>query len=248
MARLNFTDRKRITRDFVAIDLREVDQGLELDAAVHDLSPLALPADASVFVELQRRVQSVRHSLGTVANPTRITSQLIEEFDSPVGIVMRVIVVASDGSGRLLAVADKLKPATGNGEDGRSPLLVFRGSSTMGEEVWRLDLSNDIPVVEVNNAVGDWNAFARSSTFVAVVYPEVLRQITIWAIGLGVPDDDDAPNSAWARFIETLGLPTSAWPMVGDDEDDTADLVNEVVATFCRRHKFASQIAGSADQ
>ncbi len=98
--------------------------------------------------------------------------------------------------GLLLGVADKLLPL----QPDESLLPVeFRD---LGERIWRLDVS-DWPVLELNQRVADLGEVARSGdSFLALVYPEVVRRILHEAV---VGEEQTDPEfDAWRSERVTL--------------------------------------------
>lgn len=239
MVHLNYTDRKRISADHVELELAESGTTSTLSARLHHIDKLDFPPDAVLVLEAQRRYESMREPMGTVAAPVDVQELELDLFDSLDGVSIRLKVVAADGSGLLLGVADRLKAADRK-RKGRRSLLPFRASHELGEEVWRLDFSGDFPIVLINAALPDWNGLARSPIFIQLVYPELLRQIATWALG-GELDDEDSPRNDWLIFLRGMGLPDDGWEP--EDADEVARLADDVVARFCREHKLMTRLA-----
>lgn len=206
--RVNHTGRHRIARSLVSATIEAGDPNPLLTVSV-DLSTLELPGDATVHVEAYRRTQMERFDLGTVDRPDSVVGRPLRTFTDPEGVQLRIKVVGTTAgsAGRLLAVADRLRPdqADAGGPGGR-PLLRFRSDDGLGQLVWALDLSDDDPVVLMNDKLGDWNEAARTESFVTLVYPEILRQIAIW-VGESVVADEtlEGPVDDWARLLRQLG-------------------------------------------
>jgi hypothetical protein len=202
-----------------------------------------LPPEASVCLEIARRTQVQRFGLGTVARPSRLVDVPLAGFDDPDGVLGRIKVTSGAPTpGRLLAVADKLRPVSSpSNEPGGRPLLRFRSDDGLGQLPWMLDLSDGDPVVVLNNKLGDWHAAASSEPFVALVYPEVLRQIAVW-IGTSVAggDDVEGPLADWVGFARQIGHD----PMtLGQDADDDAirAWANLVASRFAAEHQLADR-------
>lgn len=245
MVHLNFTGRKRIRSDHVELELNESETTATLSARVHHLDKLEFPPDALLILEAQRRYESMREPMGTVAEPIDVDGLELDLFDSLDGVSIRLKVIDAKGSGLLLGVADRLK-ATDEGRAGRRSLLPFRASHELGEEVWRLDFSGDAPIVLVNAGLPDWNGLVRSPVFTQLVYPELLRQIARWALGGELDEDEDSTRADWLTFLRELGLPEDDWEP--GDADEVARLADEVVARFCRAHRPTTRLATTQEE
>jgi hypothetical protein len=198
-----------------------------------DLDDLAgLPPEAEVQVDLYRRSEVESFHLGTVGDLRVLEEAPIERFADPTSALMRVKVTSPlpEDEGRLLAAGDKIRPeAPSNASADSRGLLPFRGSDALEEQLWRLEIGAEGPVVLMNSRLPSWNATARSTHFVALVYPEVMRQIARWvAEGLR---DGETPESGgdalgdWMRFVQSLGISLdSIAPSTTDEEiTDFAD-------------------------
>lgn len=177
MTRLNFTGRRRITRERAYLHLIRESEPPILEIRSIDLSGLDLQPTAAVVVEVYHQTNYVRIDCGTVSG-IRLAAVPLEAFAGIEGVLFRLKVVGTIGSelGRLLAVADRLPPTSDDEATSRVPLLPFRGSEELGHRVWKLDLSGERPEVVLSTKLGNWRQYAQRPDFVATVYPEVLRQ------------------------------------------------------------------------
>ena len=240
--RLNYTSRHRIKRAWVEAAVIQEDDGPVLSASV-ELGQLPdLPGEAAVFVEAERRTVSVRYGLGTVSTPQPLVGQPLERFSDPDGVLLRFKVVGTgtEDNGRLLAVADKIRPefADDDNSAGR-PLLRFRSDDGIGQVPWMLDFSDDDPVVLMNSKLGDWNKAARTEPFVTLVYPEVLRQIAIWA-GKSVADgiEPEGPLADWVQLLAQHGFRVSA---DGFETRDIEEAAAAAAMSFANSHKLTDR-------
>src|SRR5437763_5250123 len=177
--RLNYTGRKKIRREDVNIALHEKRNApATFDADLTKLSEYKLPGDATVSVEARLQTRWMRFPYGTVGAITPGADRALTEFDSVDGIMFSVKVTAVTGNpGKLLAEADGIPIRfPGEAEERRNPLLPVK-SDDIGHEVYRLDFSNDPPMLLVNHAAGDKDAIVRSPLFMSIVYPAALREI-----------------------------------------------------------------------
>ncbi|WP_130510021.1 hypothetical protein [Krasilnikovia cinnamomea] len=212
---------------------------------------MGLPSDARVIVEAQNQTNYMRFQCGRVGDIVHLDNVALTEFDSHQGIGFRVKVIGDSEAdlGKLLAVADRLRVPHDAGE-GESPttgaaaresILPFKAQD-LEQLTWKLDTSDDRPIVYVNRNLPNWRDFVGSAEFRALVLPAVLREIAIWM--LRQQDVDEAepgdPVWPWKRFVEGLGWPTPQ----AHEEDKFETWVDEVVFAFTRRaHLFDDLLA-----
>ncbi len=168
----------------------------------------------------------------------------MSEFTVEGGALFRVKVIGvGEADGKLLAVADRVPATDEQDEAARTPLLPLRSSGDLGQRLWRLEIDEGPPVL-VNSGVGDWKAFALDPHFQALVYPEILRQIALWAVRENDNSEEDGDEAAaWRRFLVGLGFdPREAPP---DEADQWAD---EVATAFARKHKFLQKLVVQLDE
>ena len=182
-----------------------------------DLATLELPHDALVRVEAHRGRSAMRFDWGTVGNPVPPSDRHL--YNVPFSPRFRVMVLAPDGSGRLLALCDKLTPLW---QDERSSLLEVEFTD-LGMEVWRLkfDENGGGPALEVNKNIEDISfAVRHDEAFRSLVLPEVLRSILTRALIVeGENPDDDEENSNWRPWMLCVrDFYHEEYPQMSDDE------------------------------
>ena len=158
----------------------------------------------------------------------------------PVNPSFRVKAVAADGSGMLLAMANRVRPH----REERSGSLVWLQGEDLGREVWRLSFAGTgAPTLLVNdNISGIGDAVRNDKAFRALVMPEVLRAMLVRALlvedyGL---DDDEGDWSELVGFVrsfhdEPLGVSES-----DSDEDarkERTEWIDRAVGAFTQ-HLF----------
>lgn len=246
--RLNYTGRRKIQREDVGIALHEQPNSpTSFDADLMKLADYKLPADAVVSVEARLQTRWMRFGYGTVSAITPPTDRALTEFDSTDGILFSVKVTAASGiPGMLLAEADGI-PAKfpGEAEERRNPLLPVK-SDEIGHEVYRLDFSNDPPILLVNRAAGDKDSIVRSPLFMSIVYPAALREILnriVHVEELDDPDDDgESWQARWLRFATSLPC---VGPIPAKDDGDRDQWIDDAVASFAKQQGMLNRfIAG----
>lgn len=238
--RLNFTHRKRINREHLAISLgRTANGSIEFDASI-DLSSYDLPPDAHVFIEAYRRTALMRFPAGTVAAIALPEVRELSEFSRPEGIQFRVKVSSPEPDrGKLLAEADRIgfqEPEEINEE--QVPLLPVEATE-LGALVWKLDLT-DKPTLLVNEKLGDWREVVRAEAFITLVLPEAFRQVLtrIWVIDKAADvDNTETWHGQWVRFAVQIPGSDSP-PDVEDDASIIEQWIDDVVGNFSSRLKM----------
>lgn len=186
--RLNYTGRKRIIRKHVSITIHDSGNGHvpTFDASL-DLDSYPLAGSARVFVEAYRQTAFQRFDFGSVGALEPPENRQLDEFGAAEGVLFRVKVVEShaDGAGieanvaassrpaRILAQADQLRPD----HAGKHRSLLHLEPWDSRDEVWRLDIDEDTgPLLKISRHLApDRHSLVRSSQFVALALPELLR-------------------------------------------------------------------------
>jgi hypothetical protein len=238
--RLNYTGRRRIARTHVTVRLLPGEDGVWSFAAEFDLSGFNFPKNANVFVEAYNLTSYMRFPFGTVgATAVPLDLRLAEITPSPLPKFRLKVVGAGARRGLLLAVADKLVPLRPEQDEAHRQSLLPVEFRDLGDRLWRLDLS-DWPVLELNRRVSDIGEAARSAdSFLALVYPEVVRRILHEAVvNLGQTDpelDESDWPSLWLRYV--CGLGGVELPPEGEGEEARArqeEWIDAAVQAFCR--------------
>lgn len=236
--RFNYTQRKRIELRRVAIELYESgDDSPPSFSAEIDLSDMGLLPDALVVVIANRGQSSMRFDWGTVSNPKPPIDCSLT--DIPSNPNFRVMALAPDGSGRLLALADRVKPKRGSSRNS----LLWLQEADLGEQVWRLDFGDGDgnPTMQINSNIPGISAAAREDdAFRALVIPEALRLILTRALIVEEYDiDDDEGNwSEWVGFVRDFY--TEEFPTTPDDDTAKAEWVEGAVQSFTEQRFHAS--------
>ena len=151
---------------------------------------------------------------------------------------------AADGFGRLLAVADHIRPE-GMRDGAKRRISLFRVSVTksLSEELWQLNLDDDEgPLLELPPIQGIKD-IARQPAFMALVYPEVVRQILRHVLDDGDDDpefDRDTWQARWLRF-GTQHAKENPPLLVNGREAEHNRWIDAAVAGFSRRLKLVAE-------
>ncbi len=244
MPRLNFTGRRRISKNHVTISVTGIG-GIETFSADLQLANYGFPDSAAVIIEAWRQLELVRFDFGTIGNLVPPASCRLSEFGTLAGLRFRIKVVSTEEPrGRLLAVGDRITPQIAEQQSlSRVPLLAVRAQD-LGREVWRLDFADE-PLLLVNPRVVPKKQLVQSVEFQALVLPEILRSILsriLLVEQIRVPDDSDDWTSRWLKFAESMpGVGTA--PDLADPECDI-DWIDSAISSFCRWRDVDKQFIG----
>lgn len=237
--RFNYTKRQRIEKQNIDIEIDEAGEASASSfSAILDLKDMDLPPDAQIVIEAKRERSSRRFDWGTIASPQAPQDSSLT--DMPPNPRFRVMVVAADGSGRLLALANDIAPRREGGADS----LLWLEEKDLGQEVWRLDFGeNDSPTMQVNKNITDISkTVLQDQAFRALVVPEALRSILTRALIIDEcdPDDDDGQWNEWLDFIRKFH--DDEIPGTSDDRDMVARAkwIDEAVEAFAQQRFHAS--------
>lgn len=251
--RFNYTQRKRILREHVKIRvLRQEDGELSFDGAI-DLSGYEIESrhpKSRVYVEAYRGSTASwkRFDFGYVDAITAPADRSLDDFRVPEGILFRVRITATDGEGigRLVAEADGVRPQLpGDDPQAVQPLIQHMPADDIGDEVWRLDFSGEMPLLKINSRIGiGVDQFLMDPRHRAVFAPAVMRQILTRVLLVekftGDEDDEMDWRQRWLRFATRMcgSEPVSA--EAADDIRPTDDWIDEAVEGFARRIRARS--------
>jgi hypothetical protein len=238
MRRLNYTGRRRVPRARVTVRLVPAADGVWSFNADFDLSGYDFAPDSCVYVEAYNATSYMRFTFGTVeARAVPADLRLTEITPSPLPKFRLKVVDARHGL--LLAVADKLVPLRPEEDEAHKQSLLPVDFRDLGDRIWRLDLS-DWPVLELNRRIADLGEVARSAdSFLALVYPEVMRRILREALVVEDQTDPDFDESDWTSLWlrYACSFPGVELPPQGAGEDAVArkeQWIEDTVQAFCR--------------
>jgi hypothetical protein len=246
--KLNFTGRKKIPLRSAMVTLMNGDSHPHSFDIQLDLSELNLPDEALVYVEAYKRTSYMRFHYGTVGDLIVPASRDLTNIETGVIPLFRVkIVDKSAQHGQIIAMADKIHPkGTDAANNEKVSLLHVEFSEDLGSQVWRLDLEGDWPVLQVNNKIHSINDIAKSDkAFLALVYPEIVRQILNFIVESEQLDpeiDEDEWYGLWINFVSSL--PGVGSPPTGRDPNikiDQKDWLEKAVHGFCDRWHLLEQ-------
>jgi len=153
----------------------------------------------------------------------------------------RVLVIAADGTGRILAAADGLRPSTPGDDADRQALLPMR-ERDIGNELWKIEVDYRTgPVLVVSNRVSGLAAQIRTVPLLqGLVFPHAFRAILRDLNPPGESDDDDLWGDNWRLFLIDLGVP--AEPEDPNDADAVDEWIETAVKAFADLKEFTKRI------
>lgn len=233
--RLNYTGRRRISRDDVSIRMHRNGRGLVFDAVLRlaDYKLDNVNPPPHVYVEAYRGASALWKRFdfgryGTIQPPADCS---LDEFGVPEGILFRVKVSAAgdDALGRLLAEADAIRPRMPNEQDAHGqPLIQHVAADDIGDELWRVtDFDGSLPLLKVNSRVPmGVDQFLRDPQHRATVMPAVMRQVLTRILILDRDAWDEEDEGSWQRRWLNFAARLPGVGPCPDAEEDTGRLRN----------------------
>ncbi|MEZ6190412.1 MAG: hypothetical protein R3C45_03880 [Phycisphaerales bacterium] len=242
--RINFTNRKRLTREHANIVIHPPinGQGCATFDAQLDLNHLRPQADtARVFVEAYHQTTRMRFDFGTVGaitHPARAECRL-HEFHDWKDVLFRVkITDVQDHPGQLLGWGNQIRPKGPDDMD-EPDLVRFKDADLYGL-LWDIEYDDHGPVVLIELNAGGVQHVGRDDRFRAAVFPEVLRRTLVKALVEDEIAHDDVDHwfALWFEgFLKPkLGLPA---PPPAEDITRRRDWIDNAVKAFARHFRIA---------
>lgn len=246
LRKLNFTERTKIPRSSVRIELRRDDDGVLIFDPQLDFSGVKAPKNARVYIEAQYRTSYMRFDCGSIGGPLVPEERRLDEIDSDRIVRFRVKVVDhSNGARRIVAASNDITVACDAGASAsRLPLLPVNFDD-LGDQVWRIHFESTQPVLELNNRIENIEQLARHDpAFFALVYPAAVREVLTNFLLVDRWNENDEGSDTpelWIRWArEMISDPVPA------DEDDRRAWIDDVVVAFCGRHRVADKMRSGA--
>lgn len=249
--RVNSTGRKRIPREYVAIEI--FDGSPRTFNATIDLGNFSAPKEAEVVLEATCAGSNVvrRFEWGTVDKLCEPRDRTLADLHGRNIFFSLKVIDRSERIGRILGFAGNIRPIKGGEKSsaGRRGLLPVEPSEELGDELWKLDFRAEGVYLLYNKSLPGLDDRMRfDAAIYALIYPSIIRQILNRSFDEA--DDDDAePNehwpSLWLRFAKQLHPEKLPPPEL---ESDREEWIDEVVNQFCREHLLKSRFVQAAGQ
>ena len=248
--RLNFTGRKRISRDHVQIEV--YDGHPRSFAALITLDDSKLPPDAAVYLEATCAGSNVvqRFEFGTVANIAPVTPPKLTEIEGENVFFNLKVVDTSQRFGRILGLAENIRPERAGAQTvaGRRGILPIEEVDLHGE-IWKLEFrEHDVYLLVNKNIPGLVDRACADPAFYSLIYPEIVRRILTRAIleNVDLDDSDDRWPVVWLRFARGIHPEFLAPPESDPTQEEIDEWVDEVVGSFCNKHDLRTKFLRAA--
>ena len=241
---INYTGRKRITREHFSIELNRDKETIRAFTASINLKGLDLPENAAVYVEAYHLSDYRRYRFGTVNNPEAKEDTDLANLGYQENLRFRIIVVDESGThGRILASVDGVKPIGIDDKGTNQKSILPVEFSDIGRQAWSIRYDSDEPILLINDNLR--NAAKSDPHFFVYVYPAAFREVLTHMVFVDGIEDVDDPVSEWHKNWLTFArqvspdtsLPDSLNP--GDNgfsESQALEWVDRVVEEFCNSH------------
>ncbi len=241
--RFNSTGRTRIPRSRIEIKLQEpLDHGAFPTAfATIDLAELELPHSATVEMEAYFRSSSMRFQCGTVASIKVPDNMVLSEIDRGGAVRFRLLVIDADRSGRIIAMADGLRPLRDRDSPDRQSLLPVR-ETDLGDQMWKIDVDYRTgPTLLINGSIPGLASTLREHALIqGLLLPHALRMILAELGRSSADEEDDIWRKDWRTFLRALDVPDE--PDDPDDPESVEEWIEHAVGVFCSQKNFARRI------
>lgn len=205
-----------------------------------DLSNLKLTSGLRVIVIAKRGNSEIRTDHGPVTDWNKSYVDLSElGRDGTWGF--RVLLV-SDGSHKLIAAAENVRP---NGLGDSDSIIGLEPTDELRQVPWELKVleMEGRAVIRFNRALYQNAAAAEADKhFTCLVLPEAVRQLARWHTynPTAISDEVWQPFKNWLTLLGVTSEPTDS---VNSDANE--DWCREVVAAFCERFRGIEVLAGT---
>lgn len=225
--RLFPSGRRRIREEDVELALTGARSTTTVVARITSDAYGEIPPDARVSLVIIWSRWDHRHvELGTwAARSTGMTTTFPAELP---GTARARLLVADPTTERLIATAESLKVTVGVGAIGASSLLQARYVE-LGQVPYRLDFDPS-PSLLINSRLKDPPGLESDPMFVALVWPQVVRQVADWLCR----DADDEQAIEWTNAL--VGGTHLETPPNDEDPSEQQNWVDEVVKHACDQH------------
>lgn len=244
----NYTGRKKIHLNEVALSFIEKRQGgydINMD---FDLSRLDLNESSKVYIEAsyQGFFQSIY--VGTFEQPINsYNGSLKKELTTWIESLKCVLkIVDEEGSiGMIKAISPKIDGDVvkiDGGTGGKKSFLpVVQGD--LGEVPWKLEIDECSVTLIVNNKIEDVkNVLLNDPVKRSLIFPLVMREIVTKIVSVGdYSIEGDEWYIVWNKYISRhlkIKFPDSS--NVSEERND--EFINETVEKFCRLQKSTSKL------
>lgn len=245
LRRFNYTKRELIKKDDAKITLKDDHEGQTFFEINLKLESYLFPTEAQIRLEAWRSNAVQRWDFGEIGNPKELSQQERTLDGIPPTSQFKLIVVSPDRAGLLLGKTKAIKPL----QTGRwaKSLLPVDTSNDLGQEVWKLDFSDqDQVVLLINDSIPNVeDVISKDTSFRSLVMPEVFRSILQHAVlvdGVSIDDLEDDKWGEWLalahKYVDSGNLQESSISQTESQETEALDWIESVVKAFASDSKL----------
>lgn len=245
--RINFTNRKRIPRDRVRVELtagqpRRLTATLELDG-------LSLSGSSAIYLEAMCAGSPAieRFACGDVAHPSPPRDQPLGEIEGENVFFTLKVVDRAEHLGRIEGIAENIRPERSGKEPAPRKSILPIEPRDLGEQLWELEFRQENVFLIVNSRVPGFIDRVHADPLVySLMYPAIVREILSRAFREASPasEEDERWPSYWLRFGRSLHS-ENIDPATIEDEEEQQEWIAEVSGAFCKRHRLAESFAAA---
>jgi hypothetical protein len=244
----NYTGRGKINKNRIQISIID-DKPYKSFNASFDLKDLGLSDQAKIYIEPYYKSSFMRFYFGTISKEKKPDNTSLIDIPSTDIIKFRIKVVDETNKvGRILRIADKIKPKKPGDEGNRMSILPIDWSKDLDQQIFRVTFpANDFPILEINGRIENRKELLKNDPiFRSLIFPSVIKDIAVKIAITAASDEfeegDNSWQSTWLIFIkQVLHVNTEIKFDNDDDEDSINEWVEDVVTAFCRINKFRSK-------
>ncbi len=243
--KFNYTGRKKLNRDRIDISVVE-DKPHKSFSATLNFKGLGLSDEAQVYIEPYYKSSFMRFPFGTVANEVKPANTLLTDIPSSSIVKFRIKVVdESNKLGRIIRLADKIKPRNLEGDTGNHrSILPIDWDQDLDQQIFRITFKTEGPILEINKRIENRRDIVKTDLmFRSLVFPAVVKEVALKIASefSEFEEGDDSWQSDWLKFIKDVLHVNIDVDFDDDSEEEINHWVEEVVSAFCRKNKFRSK-------
>lgn len=244
--RLNYTKRRKLSRDQVQITLSPSDEDQPRTFSAEFKLPSDLPGSARIFVEAYRTSPAarMRFPFGTVDAPRQPAPDAcrLTDFSHDLPPLFRIkITDVDERRGRLVADMQRIQPIVPDDKPDRRRGILYTAWRGNDGLVWELEFDDTLgPILYIEEQADPFHELPSKIDFKALVYPELMRQALREALRDGHDlDDPEGWQAKWISFPRIAFGFTESLPA----DDEREEWIDAAVRWCARKTGFAAALA-----
>lgn len=245
VATLNFTDRKRIEREFVRIVGGGNSQNGFFCLEKVDLTEFDFESGSELILECYTSKYGYhRFEIGPIEGIDRSTRHPFHFGElASAKFNIRIVSTSSHAKGRILGEAQGISVEIG----GRTPSLLPIDPTELDQNVWNLDLDGDTgPILLMNERLPDYQQVALDNGFRSVTMVVIIERIGEWVLRQINEGEADEYTRKWARAFTALGHNPDE--VDSDNPTSMAEYPKKLAKAFARSNSFFDKYLTAIDR